>query len=189
MLDPALRLPDRVRLIVHEASGRELFGRLADHSLDVVLTDAPIPPHSHIKAYSHLLGECGVSWFAVDRIARGLRRNFPKSLSAAPVLLPIESTTMRRGLDTWFEKNALHPSIVAEFADSALLKAFGQEGHGAFPAPTAIEDEIKRQYGVQIVGRVDEMRERFYAISVERRIKHPAVAAISTAARDEIFDS
>jgi len=188
LLEPALRLPERVQMSVHEAPARELFGRLADQTLDVVLSDSPIPPQSPVKAYNHLLGECGVTWFAVERLARGLKKGFPRSLSSAPVLLPAEPTALRRALDAWFEKHALRPTLVAEFEDSALLKAFGQEGHGAFVGPTAIEDEIRRQYDVKIVGRVPEVHERFFAITAERRIKNPAVAAISEAARSEIFE-
>lgn len=188
LLEPALRLPERVQMSVHEAPARELFVRLADQTIDVVLSESPMLPHSPVKAYSHLLGECGVTWFASERLARGLKRGFPRSLASAPVLLPAESTALRRALDAWFEKHALRPTIVAEFADSALLKAFGQEGHGAFVGPTAIEKEIEKQYDVKSVGRVREVHERFYAITAERRIKNPAVVAISEAARSEIFE-
>lgn len=187
LIEPALKLPERVRLTVYEAPARELLARLAVHSLDVVLSDSPVSPHVRVKAYSHLLGECGVSWFAAERLAKELKRNFPNSLHGAPVLLPTEGTALRRALEDWFQRLGLHPNVVAEFEDSALLKSFGQEGHGAFPAPTAIEGEIRQQFGVRVIGRTEEIRERFYAISVERRIHNPAVAAIRDAALDRIF--
>lgn len=187
LIEPALKLPEPVRLTVHEAPVRELLARLAVHSLDVVLSDSPVSPHVRVKAYSHLLGECGVSWFAAERLAKTLKRDFPKSLDRAPVLLPIEDTALRRALEDWFQRLGLRPNVIAEFEDSALLKSFGQEGHGAFPAPTAIEGEIRLQFGVRVIGRTEEIRERFYAISVERRIHNPAVAAIRDAAHDRIF--
>ncbi len=187
LIEPALKLAEPVRLTVHEAPVRELLSRLAVHSLDVVLSDSPVSPHVRVKAYSHLLGECGVSWFAAERLAKRLKRDFPRSLDGAPVLLPTEETALRRALEDWFQRLGLRPKVVAEFEDSALLKAFGQEGHGAFPAPTAVEGEIRLQYGVRVVGRIDAIRERFYAISVERRIHNPAVAAIREAALDRIF--
>jgi LysR family transcriptional activator of nhaA len=136
LIEPALKLPAGVRLTVREAPVGELLSRLAVHALDVVLSDSPVSPHFRIKAYSHLLGECGVSWFAVERVAKSLKRNFPKSLDGAPVLLPTEETALRRALEAWFQALGVRPNVVAEFEDSALLKAFGQEGHGAFPAPT-----------------------------------------------------
>ncbi len=187
LLEPALRGPDPVRLVVQEAPARELFARLGQHALDVVLSDSPLPPAARIKAYAHLLGECGVTWFAVESIQKRAKRSFPRSLGLEPMILPTEDTALRRALDPWFERQGIRPQIVAEIADSALIKAFGQNGLGIFPAPSAIEREVQDQFNVRVVGRSDDLRERFWAISVERRIKNPAVAAISEAARDRLF--
>lgn len=187
LLEPVLRAAEPVRLVVHEGPVRELFARLAQHSLDVVLSDSPLPPGTRVKAYAHLLGECGVSWFAVESIQKRARRDFPRSLGLEPLLVPTEDTALRRALDPWLERQGIHPRIVAEIADSALLKALGQSGLGIFPAPSALEKDVQRQYGVRVVGRSEELRERVWAISVERRIKNPAVVAISEVARERLF--
>jgi LysR family transcriptional activator of nhaA len=157
------------------------------HALDIVLSETPIPPSTRVKAFSHLLGECGVTIFGAPQLADAHRRRFPQSLDGAPFLLPTENTTLRRSLDQWFDRHGAAPRVVAEIEDSAVLKVFGQEGAGLFAAPTAVEREVRRQYGVRVVGRIAEVRERFYAISAERRIRHPAVLALTSAARDEIF--
>jgi LysR family transcriptional regulator, transcriptional activator of nhaA len=187
LLEPALALPEPVHLVCHEDSYEKLLADLSLHTLDVVLADAPVPPGSHVRAYSHLLGECGVDFFATPAVAAAHRRHFPRSLDGAPLLLPIEGTVLRRALDHWLDASAIRPRIVAEFEDSALLKAFGADGAGIFPAPAAVEREVRRQYGVERVGRVKTIRERFYAISVERRIKNPAIVAIGDAARNRLF--
>ncbi|MBI5434431.1 MAG: transcriptional activator NhaR [Planctomycetes bacterium] len=187
LLEPALRGPEPVRIVVHEAPVRDLFARLSQHSLDVVLSDSPLPPGSRVKAYAHLLGECGVTWFGVERLQKRAKRDFPASLGVEPLILPTEDTALRRALDPWFERQGLRPQIVAEIADSALVKAFGQNGLGLFPAPTAVERDVLAQFDVRVVGRSADLRERFWAISVERRIKNPAVAAITDAARESLF--
>lgn len=187
LLEPALRGPEPVQLVVQEASVRELFARLSQHALDVVLSDSPLPPGSRVKAYGHLLGECGVTWFGVEGLAKRAKRDFPRSLGSEPLILPTEDTALRRALDPWFEVHGIRPQIVAEIADSALIKAFGQKGLGLFPAPSAVERDVLEQFDVRLVGRSDDLRERFWAISVERRIKHPAVAAITDAARERLF--
>lgn len=187
LLEPALRMPEEVQLTCVEGGLEDLLSELAVHRLDVVLSEAPMPPTFNIRAYSHLLGECGVSLFATTDLAKKLRRRFPKSLEDAPVLLPLRATTLRRTLDQWFETNDIRPNIVGEFDDSALLKVFGQAGLGAFAAPSAIADEVCRQYRVRRIGELPDLCERFYAISVERRLKHPAVVALSEAARSEFF--
>jgi LysR family transcriptional regulator, transcriptional activator of nhaA len=186
LLDPALDLPHPVRLVCHEDTYERLLARLAAHELDIVIADAPIPAGSTVRAYSHLLGECGVTFFGTDKhVAR--RRRFPRSLDGAPLLLPLEGTLLRRSLDHWFSSVGVRPVIVAEFEDSALLKVFGADGAGIFAAPTAVEREVKTQYDVHVLGRVEEVRERFYAISPERRLKRPAVIAISENARLDLF--
>jgi LysR family transcriptional activator of nhaA len=140
-----------------------------------------------VRAFNHLLGECGITFFGAPALAEAYAPGFPRSLDGAPLLLPTEGTTLRRSLAQWFDDNGVRPRVVAEVGDSALLKTFGQAGMALFAGPSAIEPEIRRQYGVSVVGRADELRERFYAISVERRLKHPAVLAISQAARESLF--
>jgi len=187
LLQPALDLAEPVRLVCVEAPYEKLLADLALHSLDIVIADAPVPAGSNIRAYNHLLGETGISFFAAKSLASQLRRKFPASLDGAPLLLPLEQLPLRRALDQWFERQKVKPKVIAEFEDSALLKAFGADGIGAFAAPTVVEAEVMAQYGVEIVGKSDEIKERFYAISAERRLKHPAVVAISDAARQDLF--
>ena len=188
LLEPALGAGSSVQLVVREGTAQELMAELAMHTVDVVLSDAPIPPGLAIRAFSHGLGECGVTFFGAARFAR-LRRHFPRSLDDAPFLLPGESSALRRPLEDWFAAQGVRPRIAGEIADSAVLKVFGQAGAGVFAAPTVVEAEVKRQYAVRVLGRIDDVRERFYAISAERRIRHPAVQAVTTAARRDLFSS
>lgn len=187
LIRPALELEEPVRIVCREAGAQELLGRLAVHELDVVLSDAPIPPGMSVRAFNHLLGECGVCFFAEPKLAARLRRGFPGSLDGAPMLLPTEDAVVRGALDQWFDARGIRPRIAGEFQDSALLKVFGQAGRGVFAAPTVIEREVRRQYGTRVVGRTDDVGERFFAISPERRIRHPAVAAICDAAKSTLF--
>ena len=187
LLEPAGKLPDRVRLICHEGKDEQLLADLALHKLDVVLTDTPLRSTLSIKAYNHLLGESGVSFFGVEKLAKPLRSNFPYSLDQSPMLLPMAMSSLRGMLDQWFERIDVRPIIIGEFADNALLTVFGQAGEGIFMAPTVIEKEVQLQYQVEIIGRTNKIREKFYAISVERIIRHPAVAAISEAAHQKLF--
>jgi LysR family transcriptional activator of nhaA len=187
LIEPALRMTPPPRITVREDRAERLFAALALHELDFVLADAPPGPGVHVRAFSHLLGQCGVTFFAAPRLAAKLRRGFPKSLNGAPVLLPGEDTTLRRQLDTWFERHDLHPHVVGEFDDSALIKAFGQDARGFFAAPTVIEKEVRAQYGVTPIGAADGIEERYYAVSIERRLKHPAVLALTQAARRDLF--
>lgn len=182
LLAPALALDEPVQLSCHEDKTERLLAELAVRGLDLVLADSPIGPNVKIKAFNHLLGDSGIGFFATEPLTRKYRRGFPESLDEAPMLLPIEGTVIRRDLDRFFESVGVRPRLVAEFHDSALMKVFGQAGEGLFCSPIAIEKEIRQQYGVRLVGRTEDVRERFYAITVERRIKHPAVIAISTAA-------
>jgi LysR family transcriptional activator of nhaA len=183
LVAPALALPDRVRVTCREDRSDRLLAALAVHELDLVLSDAPVPPNVHVKAYSHLLGECGVTFFAAPALAKTLRRRFPASLTGAPLLLPTEGTLLRRQLDDWMQQQGLTPAVAGEFDDSALMKVFGENGVGAVAAPSVIEPEVRRRYRVVPIGTVESIRERIYAISVERRVKHPAVAAIAERAR------
>jgi len=187
LLDPALRLTTPVHLVCSEDRYDRLLGDLATHRLDVILADTPLPPTSGVKAFNHLLGECGVMFFAAKKLAAKIRPGFPSSLDGAPMLVPASTTSLGRALPQWCEKNGVRPEVIAEFDDSALMKTFGQDGVGVFCSPSVMEAEVKRQYGVQVVGRADDIRERFYTISPERRLKNPAVVAICESAREELF--
>lgn len=189
LLEPALALEDPVELVCVENDPDNLIARLATDSLDLVLSDAPRSAEVAVRAFDHLLGECGVSFFASKSLATKLRPRFPSSLDGAPMLLPTPHSALRPALEHWFQDLEIRPRSVASFDDSALMKVFGSTGAGVFAAPSVIEDEIKRQYKVQVVGRSEDVRERFYAISVERRLVHPAVVAISERARQELFRS
>jgi LysR family transcriptional activator of nhaA len=189
LLKPALTLPEPVQLTCHEGKLDALLGDLALHRLDLVLADSPLTPDTHVRAFNHQLGECGISIFGTAGLCRKYRRGFPASLAGAPMLLPTQNTSLRRSLEQWFDLQDIRPQVMHEFADSAVLKVFGQAGEGLFAAPAAIEQEVCRQYNVRVVGQIPELKERFYAISVERRLKHPAVVAISRAARSTLFGS
>lgn len=187
LLQPALSLPERVRPVFHEDSLDKLLAALSLHTLDIIIADAPVPPGSSVRAYNHLLGETGITFFGTPDLVAAYRRGFPQSLDGAPVLLPLEQTPLRRSLNQWFERQRVRPEVVAEFQDSALLKVFGSDGLGIFTAPTVVADEVCRQYRVEVLGHAPEVRERFYAVSAERRLKKAAVVAITEAARVELF--
>ena len=187
LLEPVLRLQEPVRIVCTEGTSEQLLGQLALHALDVVISDAPVPGGSPVRAFNHLLGESGVSLFGTPALAATYKRGFPRSLEGAPMLLPLENLTLRRSLNQWFDRHDLKPRVVAEFEDSALLKVFGADGVGVFPAPTVVEKEVIAQYGVRLLGRADGLVERFYAISIERKLQHPAVVALSAAAREGLF--
>ena len=186
LLRPALQRAAPLRLVCREGKPEQLLALLAVHELDLVLADAPAPPDVKVRAFHHLLGESGVTFFAPEKLAGRLRRGFPRSLDGAAAFLPAENTALRHSLDQWLESHDLRPEIAGEFEDSALMKSFAQGSTVVFPAPTAIEREVQRQFGVRVVGRVPQVKERFYAISAERRLKHPAVVAISEAARRQL---
>jgi len=187
LLEAALHLPEPVQLTCEEGKLDYLLMELAGHRLDVVLSDQPLGAMAHVRAYSHLLGQCGVSVFGTPALARKYRARFPRSLDGAPMLVPMRNTSLRRSMDQWFDSEEIQPNVVGEFADSALLKVFGTAGVGLFAAPSAIEEEIGRQYRVRPLGELPEVREQYYAISAERKLKHPAVGAIVEAARQELF--
>jgi LysR family transcriptional regulator, transcriptional activator of nhaA len=189
LLQPALSLAEPVKLVCYEDSYEELLAELALHALDIVIADSPVPPGSSVRAFSHFLGETGVTFFGTPPLASALKPGFPESLDGAPMVLPLDNTLLRRALNQWFERHGVKPRVVGEFEDSALLKVFGSDGVGIFVAPTVVQKEICRQYGVTVVGRTDEVKERFYAVSAERRLKHPAVVAISDVARQKLFAS
>jgi LysR family transcriptional regulator, transcriptional activator of nhaA len=187
ILEPALRLTESVRVEGIEDAPERLLAELAVFGLDVVLADAPVGPGVRVRAYNHLLGECAVSVFGAERLARAYRRGFPRSLAGAPFLLPRQHSALRLALDDWFEREGVRPHIVGEFDDSALMKALGQAGHGLFPAPSPIAGEVCRQYDVRSMGTLESVRQRFYAITVDRKLTHPAVIAICESARRKLF--
>jgi LysR family transcriptional activator of nhaA len=151
-----------------------------------VLSDVPLSPTSGVKAYNHLLGECGSTFFAAPAVKRALKGGFPQCLDGAPLLAPLSTSSLGRALDQWFDRQGLNPTVVAEIQDSALIKTLGQDGYGVFCLPSAVESDVRNRYKVQVVGRSAEVKERFYAISPERKIKNPAVAAICEEARSSI---
>lgn len=183
LIEPALKLPDPVRVVCVEDRLDRLAAELTIHNLDVVLSDTPLPPTVKAKVYTHQLGGCGVAFVGTPKLVEEYKPGFPKSLDGAPFLLPAEGTVLRRSLDQWFEAQGVRPTVRGEFEDSALLKTFGRAGEGVFAVPTAAERDVRRHYGVKRVGRADGVRERFYAISVERKLRHPAVVAISEQAQ------
>ncbi len=187
LLKPALELQESVKLICYEGKLKDLLSDLALHRLDIVLADSPLTPQVNVKAFNHLLGQCSVSVLGTADLAKRFRRQFPKSLTGAPMLLPTQNTTLRRALEQWFDEQGIRPDVIHEFEDSAVLKVFGQAGEGLIVVPTTVAEEVCRQYSLKLVGRLDDITERFYAISVERRLKHPAVIAISEAARTNLF--
>lgn len=187
IIAPALTGETAVRVRCHESPLEPLLSELAIHRLDLVLSDQPVPDGLNLKAYNHRLGESGMSFFALRRNARRYRNRFPGSLADAPMLLPPPHTALRRQLDDWFADLELFPRIVGEFDDSALLKAFGEAGAGVFAAPMAIEEEICRMYRMAVIGRTDDIKERFYAISAERRLSHPSTVLITDTARSDLF--
>jgi LysR family transcriptional activator of nhaA len=187
LLRPALELEPGVIIECYEDKVDRLLTQLAAHELDLVISDAPLGSGVAVKAYNHHLGESSTSFFAARPLAVRLKRGFPESLDEAPYLMPMAGSSVRRELEHWFDNLRIRPQVVGEFDDSALLKVFGQSGVGAFAVPTVIEKQVREQYGVQLIGRSDQVVERFYAISAERHVKHPGVLAIANVARTKIF--
>jgi LysR family transcriptional regulator, transcriptional activator of nhaA len=174
-------LPQRVRLVCSEGNFESLLGDLSVHKLDVVLTDRPVPPGTNLRVFSHSLGESELNLFALPDLAKQYRTTFPESLDGAPLLLPTRNNAIRGRIDHWFETHELRPDVVGEFDDNALLNTFGQSGLGLFPAPSALAADVRKQFGAVPVGALGGVQEQFFAISNERKIKHPAVEAILSA--------
>jgi len=189
ILKPALHLEEPIRLICREASLDNLLAELSLHHLDLVLADREIPTTISTRSFSHKLGESALSFFACESLLGLLKGDFPDCLTGMPILLPSKGTQLRLGLDQWLDKHRIHPNIVAEFDDSALLKAFGQQGAGIFIAPEVMKEEVKRQYNVTCIGRTDEITENFYAISTERHISHPVTSEVLSNAKEAIFSN
>lgn len=187
LLQPAFTALPQLQLECVEGPLPQLLGQLALHELDVVLSDQPAPNDIKVRAFNHALGESGTSFFARGPQATALKKNFPQSLDQTPMLVGRLGTDTRMHLDQWFETKKVRPKVVGQFDDSALMNVFGQRGRGAFVGPTVIEADIVSQFDVQVVGRTDELKQLYYAISVERRLRHPAVVAIAESARNEVF--
>ncbi len=187
IMRPVFHLDRPVKAVVTEASVADLLVQLAAHRLDVVLADEPAPSTPNLRAFNHELGECGVSFLAHPRLAAKLGKKFPRSLDGAPLLLPTHGTALRRSLDQWLLAQALTPNVVAEFDDAALLKIAAADGLGVLPVPTVAEHEALERYGLVRLGRAEDCRQKFYAVSAERKLTHPAVTAITSAARTEMF--
>jgi len=183
LIEPALRLAEPVQVVCREASPEQLLDALARHTVDLLVTDAPVGPEVKVRAYNHLLGESGVSFVAAPSLAAACRRGFPRSLDGRPMLMPTANMAIRRSLDQWLEERWIRPRVVGEFEDGALLGEFGTAGHGVFVTPTMVEKPMLRAHRLQVVGRTAAVRARVYAVSAERRLKHPAVAAICDTAR------
>jgi len=189
LLEPVFDAQPPPRLVCHEGTLDHLAVELAAHRLDLVFADAPLPPGSSLRAYNHLLGESDVTFFAVPEMAKRLRGGFPESLHDAPMLIPLAGSALRRELEGWFLHLGIVPRLIAELEDSALLKALGAEGRGVFCAPTVVEEDVIRMYGVEAIASTREVIERFYVITPERRIRNPAALAISDAARTRFLRS
>jgi len=189
LVEPAMRLTEPVRLVCREGRLHALLAELSVHHLDMVIADRPMPNNLHVRGYNHFLGESSLTLFAAPSLASQLQAPFPDLLNDAPFLMPGEDVAIRGKLEQWFEAHRLRPRIVGEFDDSALLKAFGQAGAGLFVAPTAIAGFVTEQFSVLAMGVIDSISEELFAITTERRNTHPAIVAISQAARREFLAS
>lgn len=182
LLAPSLQLPDPMRIVCREDKLERLLGELAAHKLDIVLADGPIPAHMDVRGYSHKLVESRVSLFATPTLADTLQGEFPANVGQAGLLVPGMDAALRQPLMRWLETHRVTPRIVGEFDDSALMKSFGEAGAGIFPAPELIAAQVCAQYRVRCIGTIPDLIESYYAISVERRLTHPAILAITSAA-------
>ena len=187
LIEPAMKLHESVRIVCREASSDQLIARLANLELDVVLSDSPADPSRTVRAYNHLLGESGIGFVAIGKVLKKVKGPFPQCLSGLPILLPTDNTAMRRDLDFWFERNGVRPQVLGEFEDYAMLRAFAQSGAAVFPVASVFVRVLRRQDKIVHIGATNDVKLRFYAISAERKIKHPAVMAICESARRQFF--
>ena len=187
LVEPARHLPEPVRIVCRGWKLDSLLAELALHRLDLVISDAPIPPSVSVRAFNHRLGASGVSFFAAPNLLERCAGAFPQCLDGAPLLMPGEDAAVRQRLRAWFQKRSLHPRVVGEFDDSALAKEFGRRGAGIFVGPTVLTKEIEKQFSVKTLGAATDVVDEFFAISVERRVTHPCVIAITQSARNELF--
>jgi LysR family transcriptional activator of nhaA len=186
LLEPALGVSDRVRLVCHEGQLDDLLGRLAVRKVDLVLADEPMSRQMNVRAFNHSLGTSSLSFFAAPSLKSQLKGKFPRNLHEAPMLVPTFAG-LRRRFDGWCAAQRLQTRVVAELDDSALITAFGREGRGVFMAPTVLEREIRAENGVEVLGQTSDLQEEFFAISIERRITHPCIDAITKRARSQLF--
>ncbi|MDP2319820.1 MAG: LysR family transcriptional regulator [Acidobacteriota bacterium] len=188
LLEPALRMDGPQRLIVREdRSLSDFLDELSMHALDLVLADAPASVGSPLKLFNHLLGDCGTTIYGSAAVAASLKRRFPRSLDGARFLVPGANAALRRGIEQWFDAQGIRPQVVAEIDDSCLLQVLAAGGHGVFAGPSVMEADVRAHYGLRPVGPIPSLRQRFYAISVEQRLRHPGAVAICQNARDEYF--
>lgn len=187
LVEPALTVEVPVRIVCREWRLDRLLSELAVHKLDLVIADAPLPPSVSVKAFSHHLGGSPIGVFAARSLRSRVRKPFPDCLNGAPLLMPGEDSAVGQRLRAWFRVQGMQPRIVAEFDDSALAQEFGRQGVGFFLGPDVLAEEIQARLQVERVGVIDGVDEQFYAISIERRITHPCVLAISRAARNALF--
>lgn len=189
LLEPAFTMRPAFQLYVRIDKTERLLAELATHSIDLVIADSPMMPTSRVRAFNHLLGETGISIFGRSDLAQRYRRGFPQSLHGAPLLLQTPNTALRQSLEQWFAAHEIHPQVTGEVEDMAMLQTLGQHGHGLFAAPTVVQKEVCQRYQVRCVGQLENVYERFYAISVERKLSHPAVLLIAEQARRRLFCS
>lgn len=189
IIKPVFNTGQPVQVVCLEGKVSDLLAQLVAYRLDIVLADEPATSSLRLKVFNHLLGECSVSFCAEPKLAATLKAGFPRSLDNAPVLLPTTSTALRRSLEHWFHSQRIHPRLVAEYDDAALLKIAAVDGLGFFALPSMVEQEAVTRYRFEVVGRTEECREQFYAISAERRLTNPAVLAITSNARSALFAS
>jgi LysR family transcriptional activator of nhaA len=187
LLEPALTVAEPVRLICSEGKFPDLLAQLALQRLDLVIADEPMSKRMSVKAFNHLLGSTAMSFFAAPQLKAQLQGEFPQCLNGMPMLIQGAAASVRQQLEGWLTQHQIHPRIIGEFDDGALMTAFGREGRGVFMAPSVLEAQTVAQYGVEVIGRTDELVEEFFAVSVERRITHPCVVAITDAARAQLF--
>lgn len=187
LLEPALAVAEPVRLVCHEGKFPDLLAQLALNRLDLVIADEPMSKRLNVKAFNHPLGRTAMSFVCAPSLKQRLNGAFPQCLNDFPLLIPGPHASVRQQLEGWLTRHQIHPRIIGEFDDGALMNAFGREGRGAFMAPTVMEQETVEQFGVEVIGRTDELVDEFYAVSVERRITHPCVVAITDAARGQLF--
>ncbi len=187
LLEPALSVAGPVRLIGSEGKFPDLLAQLALHRLDLVIADEPLSRRMSVKAFNHALGTTTMSFFCAPALKAQLKGPFPQCLNDAPMLIQGIASSVRQQLDGWLAQHQIRPRVVGEFDDGALMTAFGREGRGVFMSPAVLERETVAQYGVEVIGRSSELVEEFFAVSVERRITHPCVAAITQAARGQLF--
>jgi len=188
LLEPALNMEEPVRMICVEGKFPDLLAQLALNKLDLVIADEPMSRRLSVKAFNHPLGSTAMSFFATRALKAQLSGEFPQCLSNQPMLIVGAQASLRQQLEGWLTRHQIAPRIVGEFDDGALMTAFGREGRGVFMAPTVLENDTMKQFGVELVGRSDELRDEFYAVSVEKRISHPCVIAITQTARDALFN-